>query len=164
MIRIPAALLGALLLAGCRTANPPGVNRNASEGTRTASPYSTGSDSGASRQRIEGTNTGAQLEAPQRIPGVLTALAAANRQPDKTNLSALRGGLGALEESMRNDFRRAGLTDTGAFHALVDTLSHQMGGGPGGMARLDPKDLPRVSSQVQRLIGMYQQSMQVTGK
>jgi hypothetical protein len=95
---------------------------------------------------------------------VVTALGAANRQPNKSNVWALRGDLAALQEAMRNDFRRAGLTDTGAFHALADTISHDMGGGAGGLAKLDPKDLPRVSSQVQRLIGMYQRSMQVAGK
>jgi hypothetical protein len=127
---------------------------------QTASPYSTGTDSGAKRQRVEGTNLGVGFEGTQRIPGVivtLNELEASGRAPSKENLTALRGQLGTLEDGMRDDFRRVGLADTGAFHALTDSIAHQMGGGPGGTAKhLSDREFAELSGRVRRLISVYQ--------
>jgi hypothetical protein len=160
MIRA-TALLGLLLCAaGCRR----GEDLASRPGSHTASPYSTGTDSGSIAQRVEGTNTGVGFQAPAKIPGVLTALqqiAAPGKAPDKAAVTALRGNLGALEDAMRADLTRAGLADTGAFHALSDSIAEQLGGGAGGLAKnLDAKDARLLSTRVQRLIQTYNASMQ----
>jgi hypothetical protein len=127
---------------------------------QTASPYSTGTDSGARGQRVEGTNLGVGFEGTRRIPGVivtLNELDASGKAPSEENLTALRGQLGTMEDGMRADFRRVGLADTGAFHSLTDSIAHQIGGGPGGTAKqLDANEFAKVSGYVRRLINVYQ--------
>lgn len=156
-------LLGFTLLVGCRTADKPPGDGQASEGSRTASPYSTGSDTTAMNQRMEGTNTGAEFEAPRRIPGVLAALDAVaepGEAPDQENLTALRGSINSMTDAMRSDFTRVGEADTGAFHALADSLGRQLGGTSGGLAEeLDPAEVPQLSARVRRLIDLYQGRM-----
>ena len=159
MMRGLSTLLGLALAGACRSDSPP-ARDHPPEGERTGSPYSAGSDSGAVRQQIEGTNTGVEFEAPRRIPGVLAALTQLKRQPDKRNLTALRGGLGTLEDAMRNDLARAGLADTGEFHALTDSLARDIGGGPGGLAdEPDPEKVSRIEARVRRLIQVHDQMM-----
>jgi hypothetical protein len=109
---------------------------------------------------MEGTNTGIEFEAPRRIPGVFAALSQVAREPDRRNLTALRGDLGTLEDAMRNDLYRVGLADTGAFSALVDSLAHTLGGGPGGLTKpVDPKEVPKLENWVRRLVEVYNQMM-----
>lgn len=155
MIRAVTLLSVLLCAAGCRR----GEDLASRPGSRTASPYSTGTDSGSVGQRVEGTNTGVGYEAPAKIPGVLTALqqiAAPGKAPDKAAVTSLRGNLGALEDAMRADLTRAGLADTGAFHALSDSISEQLGGGAGGLANdLDAKGARLLSDRVQRLVQTY---------
>ena len=162
MKRALIVLSGMLVLAGCRREDQASRAREA-PGGQTSSPYSAGTDSGAQRQKLEGTNTGAQYQAPQSIPGVTTTLsrlAALGHPPTQNALTPLRNQLGSLEDAMRNDLSRAGLADTGEFHALTDSLSRQLGGGPGGMAgKLDPKEWPQVQARVQRLITLYNDRM-----
>ncbi len=168
MHRASLILLSLTLAAGCRTADKPPGGGQAAEGTRTASPYSTGSDTAARNSRLEGTNTGAALQAPPRIPAVLVtldAVAQPGKAPSEGNLTALRTGVSSLESAMRADFTRAGEADTGAFHELSDSIARQLGGGAGGVAeKLDHSELRRVSSQVRRLIDLYQERMKVAGK
>jgi len=159
MIRSCMAFLGVVLLAACR-ARTPETGQQAAEGARTGSPYSTGRDSGAVGQRLEGTNTGVEFEAPRRIPGVLATLSQVVRQPDRRNLTALRGDVGTVEDAMRDDFRRAGLADTGAFSALADSLADALGGGAGGLAKpADPKEIPRIEGWVRGLVDSYNRMM-----
>jgi hypothetical protein len=147
------ALAGVTVMLACREAAPPA-------GERTGSPYSTGEDSAARGQRIEGTGTGVELETPVRIPGILAALDQVKRQPDKENLTALRGNVGSLEDAMRHDLTRAGLADTGEFRALTDSLARDLGGGAGGLSD-DPKPdrVARVEVRVRRLIDVHQRMM-----
>ena len=165
MYRASLALLSLTLLVGCRTADKPPGGGQAAEGTRTGSPYSTGSDTTAVNQRIEGTNTGVEFEAPRRIPGVLAALDAVARTgkaPDQENLTALRGGISSMTAAMRSDFTRVGEADTGAFQQLADSLGRQIGGTAGGLAdRMDPSEVPQLSAMVRRLIGLYQDRMKL---
>jgi hypothetical protein len=168
MHRASLILLGLTLTAGCRTADKPAGSGQPAGGTRTASPYSTGSDTAARNSRLEGTNTGAALQAPPRIPAMLVTLDAAaqpGKAPSEGNLTALRTGVSSLEAAMRADFTRAGEADTGAFHALSDSIARQLGGGAGGVAdKLDRPELQQVTSQVRRLIDLYQQRMKAPGK
>ena len=159
--------LGLTIVLGCRGENPPS-REPPPPGERTSSPYSTGSDSGAARQQLEGTNRGVEFEAPRRIPAVVAALSqltSAGKTPDKTDLAALRGDIGTLEDAMRDDFARVGLADTGAFHDLTDSIARQLGGGPGGLTKdIDPKEVPELSTRVERLIGIYHDWMRRTQK
>jgi hypothetical protein len=157
MSRAATVLTMVLCAAACRrgddlASRPP-------TGQRTASPYSTGTDSGSVAQRIEGTGTGKSFEAPAKIPGAMTALqrvTAPGKASDKNQVTAFRGEIGALEDAMRNDFLRVGLADTGAFHALSDSIADQIGGGAGGLAKkLDDKGARLLSSRVQRLVQTY---------
>jgi hypothetical protein len=158
MIRAVTTVVAIVAMVACQPGKPP-------KGERTGSPYSTGDDTGAANQRIEGTHTGVQLEAPNRIPGVLAALQGVKGQPDKRNLTALRGNLGDLEDAMANDLVRAGLADTGQFHALRDSLAKDFGGGPGSLAQdAKPGLVERVDARVRRLIDVYQGMMEAAGK
>ena len=147
-------------VAACRDGGDLASREQRPREAQTASPYSTGTDSGARRQRVEGTNLGVAFEAGQRIPGVIVTLDeldTSGKAPSEENLTALRGQLGTLQEGMRADFRRVGLADTGAFHALTDSIAHQFGGGAGGAAKqLSDKEFDQLSGQVRRLINLYQ--------
>jgi hypothetical protein len=162
MTRATTVLTILLCAAACRRG--PQLEGQPSAGSRTASPYSSGTDSGSSNQRIEGTSTGKSFEAPAQIPGVVTALqqvTGAGKAPDQSAVTALRGNLGRLQDAMRNDFTRVGLADTGAFRALRDSIAGQLGGGGGGLAKaMDAKGARLLSSRVQRLIQTYNDWMQ----
>jgi len=155
MSRATTLLTFLLCIAACHR----GDDLPSRPGSRTASAYSTGTDSGSVGQRVEGTHTGIGFEAPAKIPGALTALqqvTAPGKAPDRTAVTALRGNLGVLVDAMRADFARAGLADTGAFHALSDSISEQVGGGAGGLANeLDAKGARLLSDRVQRLVQTY---------
>ena len=156
-ISLCAALTAMVVAAACRSGPP--------EGDRTASAYTTGEDSGAQRQQVEGTNTGTQMETPARVSGVLTMLDQLKQHPDKKTLTALRGGVGTLEAAMGDDLTRAGLADTGEFKALSDSLAHDLGGGAGGLTD-DPKpeQVARLDARIRRLISVHQRMMGSAGK
>lgn len=163
MRRVMALLGMAAVLFGCRARK----SSDQTTGYQTGSPYtgrsdSSAADSGAGATGIAGTNSGATLEAPQRIPGVLAALSQmkAAGKTDQANLTALRGNLNHLVNGMRDDLRRAGQPDTGAFHDLADSVSQRLGGGAGGLAKpLNSKQVGELSAQVQRLVDRYNQAM-----
>jgi hypothetical protein len=149
-------LSGLLALAGCRRDDQASRER---ETAQTSSAYSAGTDSGARAQQLEGTSSGTAYQAPQKIAGVTTTLgqlASLGHPPTQEDLTTFRNQLGSLQDAMRNDLSRAGQSDTGAFQAISDSLSRQLGGGPGGLAKeLDPKEFPQVQARVQRLIAVY---------
>jgi hypothetical protein len=163
MRRVMVLLGMAVMLFGCRARK----SSDQTTGYQTGSPYtgrsdSSAADSGAGATGIAGTNSGATLEAPQRIPGVLAALSQmkAAGKTDRANLTALRGNLEAMVSGMRDDLRRAGQADTGAFHDLADSVAGKLGGGAGGLAKpLNSKQIGELSSQVQRLVGGYNAAM-----
>jgi hypothetical protein len=166
-MRVLIVLTGMLTLAACRRDNASSRSQTDPAGS-TASPYSAGSDSGARNQQLEGTSTGTQYEAPQKIPGVTATLGQLTNQghpPTQTELTPLRNQLGHLEDAMRSDFSRAGLADTGEFRALSDSLSRQLGGGPGGLAdEPDRGEFAQVKSRAERLILVYNKWMATTRK
>ena len=168
MHRMALMAAGLMYLAGCRGRGDLASREQTPREAQTASPYSTGTDSGARHQRLEGTSRGVGLEAPQRIPGVVATLgqiAQAGKAPSRENLTALRGQLGSMEDAMRNDFVRVGLADSGAFRALTDSIALQVGGGPGGLSKqMDAKEFQELDGRVRRLIGVYQAWMQAHGR
>ncbi|HUR96167.1 MAG TPA: hypothetical protein VMY76_16425 [Gemmatimonadales bacterium] len=152
-------MLGLVLAAACR-GDTPSERDQPPEGARTGSAYTTGSESGAVQQQVEGTNTGVEFEAPRRIPGVLAVLEQIKRQPDERNLTAFRGDLGTLEDAMRNDLTRVGLADSGEFHALTDSLARDLGGGAGGKVDApESGDISRIEARVRRLIEVHDRMM-----
>jgi len=163
MRRVMVLLGMAVSLFGCRARK----SSDQTTGYQTGSPYtgrsdSSAADSGAGTTGLAGTNSGAALEAPQRIPGVLAALSQmkAAGKTDQANLTALRGNLEALVGGMRDDLRRAGQADTGAFHDLADSVTGNLGGGAGGLAKpLNSKQIGELSAQVQRLLERYNKAM-----
>ena len=83
---------------------------------------------------------------------------------DQANLTALQGNLDALQSGMRDDLRRTGQSDTGAFHALSDSIGRTLGGGAGGLAKpLNSKQINELSAQVQRLVDRYNKAVRRTG-
>jgi len=164
MTRAPLILLALSLPLGCRTADKPPGGGQAAEGVRTGSPYSTGTDTTAMNQRIEGTNRGAGLQAPAQIQAVQTTLGALSDTAGgvtEANLTALRNAVSHMQDAMRSDFQRVGEADTGSFHTLADSLSLQLGGGPGGTANeLGPSEVRQVSARIRRLIDVYQERME----
>jgi hypothetical protein len=157
-MRALIALSGILALVACRGDDLARRDPTKSAG-QTASAYSTGTDSGARRQQLEGTNTGTSYQAPPQIAGMtttLTRLASQGRTPTQADLTSLRNQLGSMADAMRSDLSRAGLADTGEFRALSDSLAQQLGGGAGGLAhKLDRQELPQVQTRIQRLITVY---------
>lgn len=164
MSRAPLILPALFLSWACRTADKPSGGGQAAEGVRTGSPYTTGTDTTARNQRIEGTNRGAALQAPAQIQSVQTTLGALSDTAGgvtQANLTALRNAVSHMESAMRSDFRRAGEADTGSFSALADSLSRQLGGGPGGTANeLGPAEVREASARIRSLIDLYQERME----
>ena len=150
-----ALLLLALLPAiGCR-------ERGLETGQRAPSRYTASGDSARDQGGIEGTHTGIQFEAPRLIPAVETQLQQVTRSRDKANLSAYRGGASALVDAMEGDVRRAGLSDTGGFYRLSDSVVRELGGGAGGLAKgPPPNQLQAHVDRMQRLIESYLRMMQ----
>jgi hypothetical protein len=149
MARGHVALLGVALALGCRTEGQPA-------GERTASAYSAGTDSGADAQKVEGTTTGTQYQAPALVPGVVTALNQLKQQASKDNFAALRGSVEKLQDAMRADLTRAGVSDTGTFRSLSDSLSRDLGGGAGDRGEdPTPERVARVNARVRRLMEVY---------
>jgi hypothetical protein len=152
-------LLVALSLAACLRDKPDTAN--------TASVYTSDSESNAKDDRLSGTNSGSELEAPRLIPAMLNQLNLMSKSPGRVsteNLTAYRNLAGDLIHSMQADLARVGLADSGNFHALADSALTDMGGGAGGMASgPDPSKLGEHVSRMRRLISLYQEAMRSAG-
>jgi hypothetical protein len=146
-------LLGATLLATACSQRPNGNPEH------TASAYTSTDTSGA--QAREGTPTGTQLEAPPKISGILTALDYLSRQSLKefnANATAHKNQLTGTVASMRSDLARLGQADTGAFKALADSVTEDLGGGTGEAKKLTEPERKAHIARVRRLIEMYQKA------
>jgi hypothetical protein len=92
---------------------------------------------------------GVEFEAPRLIPGIRAQMIEIERSqaPSEGSLTEFKNGVGALIDAMKADLNRVGMTDTGAFRALGDSINREIGSGAGTAARVD------------RLIGMYEERM-----
>jgi hypothetical protein len=92
---------------------------------------------------------GVEFEAPRLIPGIRAQMIEIERSqaPSEGNLTGFKEGFGTLTEAMLADLNRVGMTDTGGFRALGDSINREIGRGAGTAARVD------------RLIGMYEERM-----
>src|SRR5688572_2326317 len=119
-------LLPTLLVAACGETPETGAR-----GTASSSPYTADSEARAREDGLEGTNSGAELEAPRLIPAVKNQLELMSRdsQVNKENLNAYRNLASDLIKSMQADLYRVGFADSGRFRALSDSALDDLGGG-----------------------------------
>jgi hypothetical protein len=115
---------------------------------------------------MEDTEPGVEYEAPRLIPGVRAQIAQLQTPEGRTqeNLTAFRNGVGTLINSMRADLNRVGVTDTGGFRALGDSVMRAFGGGAGSPADLNVEEARPAIAQVERLIGLYEQRMRAAAR
>jgi hypothetical protein len=131
-------------------------------GNASASAYTSGSESSAREDGMEGTNSGAELEAPRLIPATqnqLTLMANGTQPPNPDNLTAYKNMAGDLVNAMIADLYRAGYADSGNFKTLGDSVLNDLGGGAGTSSSLNRSNLPQHVDRMQRLIRLYQQTM-----
>jgi hypothetical protein len=154
-MRHSARWLALVLVLACRESRsgvpetgPPDV------ATRTGSP------------ELEDSGAAVEYEAPRSIPGVRAQIALLQEPSGATpeNVTAFRSGVGHLIDAMRADLVRFGVTDTGAFRALSDSLMREFGGGPGTLAQLEPEKVRPAIAQVERLIAMYEERMRAAAR
>jgi hypothetical protein len=110
---------------------------------------------------LEENEAGVEFEAPRLIPAIRAQIAQL-REPwpgAEENLTAFRNGVGTLVNAMQADLQRVGVTDTGRFLELRDSVMREFGGGAGSPAELSPEDARAATAQVERLIGLYEQRM-----
>jgi hypothetical protein len=105
-------------------------------------------------------------DAPRLIPAIRAQIAQL-QEPEgasEENLTAFRNGVGALVNAMQADLNRVGVTDTGTFRSLGDSVLRELGGGPGSPADLKPEEARPAAAQVERLIGLYEERMRAAAR
>jgi hypothetical protein len=102
-----------------------------------------------------------EYEAPRLIPAIRAQMTQLQEPggADEGNLTAFRNGVGTMLNAMTADLQRVGVTDSGTFRELSDSVLRAIGGGPGSPPDISPEDIKPAVGQVDRLIGMYEQRM-----
>jgi hypothetical protein len=139
-----------LVLAGCRqTRSEAGRDQRPDLAQRTGS------------AELQDNEAGLEFDAPRLIPAIRAQINEIEDPDGATegNLTALKNGVGTLVNAMEADLHRVGVTDTGHFYELGDSVMRAIGGGAGTEADLSPEGSRQVTDQVERLIGIYQQRM-----
>ena len=115
---------------------------------------------------LEDSGAAIEYEAPRLIPGIRAQMTLLQEPGGATpeNITAFRNGVGHLTDAMRADLVRFGVTDTGSFRALSDSLMRELGGGPGTLAQLEPEKVRPTIAQVERLTSMYEQRMRAVAR
>lgn len=149
-------LLPTLLLIACREAPETGAR-----GTASSSPYTADSENRAREDGLDGTNSGAELEAPRLLPAVKNQLdlMGSGSQVNRENMTAYKNLAGDLVNSMQADLYRVGFTDAGQFRALSDSVMDDIGGGTGTTTGPEPSQVPQHVARMRTLIELYQQTM-----
>ena len=156
MRRVHLLLLAPLLYA-CGRETP----ESGARGTASSSPYTADSENRAREDGLEGTNSGAELEAPRLIPAVRNQLElmSSGSEVSRENMTAYKNLAGDLVSSMQADLHRVGLADAGEFRTLSDSIVEDLGGGTGTAAGPEPAKVPAHVSRMRRLIDFYQETM-----
>lgn len=130
-------------------------------GSASASPYTADSDARAREDGVEGTTSGAELEAPRLIPAVKNQLElmASGSEISRENMTAYKNLAGDLVTSMQADLYRVGFADSGHFKALSDSVVEDIGGGTGTAAGPEPSKVSAHVSRMRRLLDLYQETM-----
>ena len=150
---LPILLLS--MLPACRDTPETGARGSAS-----SSPYTADSENRAREDGLDGTNSGAELEAPRLIPAVKNQLELMSTGPgvNRENMTAYKNLAGDLVTSMQADLARVGV-DPGDLRALGDSIMEDIGGGTGTAAGPEPSEIPQHVARMRRLIDLYQQTM-----
>ena len=115
---------------------------------------------------LEDDEAGVEYEAPRLVPAIRAQISRL-REPEgisEENLTAFRNGVGTMVNAMQADLNRVGVTDSGAFRSLGDSVMRAFGGGPGSPSNLKPEETRPAMAQVERLIGMYEERMRAVAK
>ena len=149
-------LLPILFIAACGETPETGTR-----GTASSSPYTADSENRAREDGIEGTNSGAELEAPRLIPAVKNQLdlMTSGSSTTRENMTAYKNLAGDLVNSMQADLQRVGHADSGDFRALSDSIMDDIGGGTGPATGPEPSEVPQHVARMRTLIDKYQQTM-----
>ena len=120
----------------------------------------------AGSAELEDSEPGVEFEAPRLIPGVRALMTQVQEQQGSTeeNLTAFRNNVGTLVSAMQADLQRVGVTDSGYFRELSDSVMRTFGGGPGSPAKVRPEEARPLTGQVERLIGLYEERMRAAAK
>ena len=147
----------AIVLSACGRDTP----ETGARGAASASPYTADSEKRAREDGVEGTNSGAELEAPRLIPAVRNQLELMSRgaQANSENLTAYKNLVSDLVTSMQADLYRVGFADSGQFRALSDSVLDDLGGGGGTSAAAKPSEVREHVTRMRRLLDLYQQTM-----
>ena len=107
-----------------------------------------------------------EYDAPRLVPAIRAQISQLQDSGQATpeNLTAFRNGVGTLVNAMQADLNRVGVTDSGAFRSLGDSVMREFGGGPGSPPDLDPQDARGAIAQVERLITLYEERMRAAAK
>jgi hypothetical protein len=116
--------------------------------------------------QVTDSEPGIEYEAPRLVPAIRAQIGQLREggPASEENLTALRNGVGALVDAMQTDLNRVGVTDTGAFRALADSVLRTFGGGAGSPSDLSQEDARPATAQVERLIGLYEERMRQTAR
>ncbi|MGH7579387.1 MAG: hypothetical protein ACREM9_04390 [Gemmatimonadales bacterium] len=140
-----------LVLAGCRD------TRSGAGGEVASGEVARGMDGAGA----EAGEPGVEFEAPRLIPGIRAQMTEI-RDPEgatEGNLTAFRNGAGRLVSAMEADLQRVGVTDTGYFSVLRDSVMREFGGGAGNVASLSPEQGRQAAARIERLIELYEMRM-----
>ena len=110
----------ALLSYACGRETP----ETGARGSASASPYTADSDARAREDGMEGTTSGAELEAPRLIPAVKNQLElmASGSEISRENMTAYKNLAGDLVTSMQADLYRVGFADSGRLKGRSHTV------------------------------------------
>jgi hypothetical protein len=147
----------ALLSYACGRETP----ETGARGSASSSPYTADSEARAREDGLEGTTSGAELEAPRLIPAVKNQLElmASGSEISRENMTAYKNLAGDLVTSMQADLYRVGFADSGHFKALSDSVVEDIGGGTGTAAGPEPSKVSAHVSRMRRLLDLYQETM-----
>ena len=150
-------LLLALLSFACGRETP----ETGARGSASSSPYTADSETRAREDGLDGTTSGAELEAPRLIPAVKNQLElmASGSEISRENMTAYKNLAGDLVTSMQADLYRVGFADSGHFKALSDSVVEDIGGGTGTAAGPEPSKVSAHVSRMRRLLDLYQETM-----
>ena len=115
---------------------------------------------------LEDDEAGVEFEAPRLIPAIRAQISQI-REPEAVsegNLTAFRNGVGTLVNAMEADLNRVGVTDSGYFGELSDSVMREFGGGAGTPPEAGPEEARQAADQVERLIGLYEARMRASAK
>jgi hypothetical protein len=110
---------------------------------------------------LQDSEPGVEFEAPRLIPAIraqITRLQERNGAT-KENITAFRNNVSGLVSAMQADLQRVGVTDSGYFRELSDSVMRELGGGAGSPAKAEPEEAGSSAAQVERLIRLYEERM-----